>query len=310
MGGADVIPGVSGGTFALIMGIYERLVRAISHFDTRLVRHLKSNEWKAAAEHIDLRFLISLGIGILSGALLVASLVHHLLIHHWQLTFASFYGMILASCWIVGKMVQNWSPARILLMSLSAIATYFLIGLPFLTEPPSGKAYLFLSGMIAISAMILPGISGAFILLLLGKYTDITAIIRQVTKGNISTEALLTLGIFATGCFVGLISFCKLLRWLLKHYHQGTLAVLCGIMIGALRKLWPFKIDLTPKEEDLKLKRFQDILPESIDSRVLLVVAIAIGSCLLILLLDKLSLAQSMEQHEETASESREQTEL
>lgn len=281
MGGADIIPGVSGGTVALILGIYERLVSGISHFDRTLLGHVRARKWTAAAQHVDLRFLVSLGLGIATGILGLASLMHHLLEHHRQYTFAVFTGLILASSLLVARTVPNWSHKNWLMMIGGTAFAYWLVGLPLLNDPPDGNAYLFVCGMIGICAMILPGISGAFLLLILGKYTEITGMLKACLHGDFSVSTLLSLSIFSVGMAVGLLSFSKLLRWLLSKYSATTMTVLCGFMIGSIRKLWPFKHDLTPLETKFKLKRFENEWPAEFDQTVAicLVLAVVAAAC-------------------------------
>ena len=244
MGGADIIPGVSGGTIALILGIYGRLVTAISHFDWHLIGQLQQRRWQAAAEHVDLRFLVALGGGILVGIVSLASLMHYLIHHHEAVTLAAFFGLILASSWIVARAITprrdgravGWIAAGV----AAAILAYWLVGQPIL-QPRPGLVYTFFCGTIAICAMILPGISGAAMLLLLGKYEHITGIIKNSVRLSVSQSEIVELGVFAAGCAIGLIAFSKVLKWLLQTYPSLTMAVLCGLMIGSLRRVWPFQ---------------------------------------------------------------------
>lgn len=261
MGGADIIPGVSGGTVALILGIYERLVTAISHFDLEFLRLLGRREWSAAAKHIDLLFLGLLGTGIASGIVLLASLMHWLLENQLQHTFAAFFGMILASSYIVWRMVKRSDADVILLGIVGAIGAYWLVGLPFLKDPPIGPLYIFASGIIAICAMILPGISGSFILLLLGAYSVITGILRDGLKGHVTDDTWL-LACFAAGAGIGLIGFSKVLKWLLARFEARTMGVLCGFMIGSLRKIWPYKSVRNPEETEFSKRIFDNIAPD------------------------------------------------
>jgi putative membrane protein len=250
MGGADIIPGVSGGTVALILGIYTRLITAISHVDSQLLAHLRDREWRRAARHVDLRFLIALGIGIGAGIVSLGSLMHLLLEDYRPQTLSLFFGLIVASSLIVARLVQRWSWAAILLAILGVFVAYAVTGGREL-DNPAGPLALFFCGMLAISAMILPGISGAFIMLLLGVYKQITGILKDLPKGDLSGEGLLALIAFAAGCVVGLLSFSKILRWLLSQYHDATMALLCGFMVGSLRKLWPFDNRFSQKGEPL-----------------------------------------------------------
>ena len=289
MGGADIIPGVSGGTVALIVGIYDRLVTAISHFDLTVLNHLKRREWIKAAEHVDLRFLIALGCGIVAGIGGLVTLMHYLLDHQREPTFGAFFGLILGSSMIVAGRLQKWSPANVVCLIVGSVGAFYIVGLPFLQSPPEGNAYIFFCGMVGICAMILPGISGAFILLILGRYAYITETLKGLLHGDITPESVTTVAVFCAGCGIGLVSFSKLLRWLLARYEAPTMALLCGFMLGSLRKIWPFKRDLTPDVEKFKLKQFENIMPEQFDGSVMLVIALAVVGFVLVLGLERYS---------------------
>jgi len=306
MGGADIIPGVSGGTMALILNIYQRLVTAISRFDLTFFWMLKKKRWKMAAEYIDLRFLLFLGIGVVVGIGSLASLMHYLLHEHAQPTAAVFFGLIAASSVIVARMVSKWGIQESLLAVVGAVVAYLVVGLPLLTNPPDAKWYLFVSGLIAICAMILPGISGAFILLILGKYTDITGMIKQFLKFDWNVDLFVSLTVFSVGCLCGLIGFSKLLKWLLERHESQMLAVLCGLMIGSLRKIWPFKIDLTPDVEELKLKQFVNTWPAEWTSETWLAIGLAIVAFVAVMVLDRITHGHEHATHEEIEKHSAE----
>ena len=291
MGGADIIPGVSGGTMALILGIYDRLVTAISHVDGRFVSSLKRGDWRAAAERVDLRFLVALGCGILAGIALLGTAMNYLLLHERQFTFAAFFGLIAASSLLVGRMVERWSIREVLLLIAGAAFAFWLVKQPALTSPPDELWYVFLCGVIGICAMILPGISGAFILLILGKYEDITEIIKETLKLNITGENIATVAVFAAGCAIGLVSFAKVLRWLLGRHEAQTMSVLCGFMIGSLYRLWPFQRDLTPGIEKFKHKTFEHVAVGDvpIDGRFWLTLTVAIAAAAFVLTLDRVT---------------------
>jgi putative membrane protein len=259
MGGADIIPGVSGGTVALILGIYARLVNAISHCDRTLLKLLRQGHWRDAAEHLDLRFLVPLAIGIGGGVAALGTVMHALLEEHLQLTLAAFFGLIAGSCFLVSRLVARWRGIEVLLAVSGAAFALWLVTRPALASPPDALWYIFLCGAVAICAMILPGISGAFILLILGEYHEITGIIKDGLKLQWSVDSLVTVAVFASGCVVGLLSFSKLLRWLLSSHGSQTMAVLCGFMAGSLYKIWPFQRDTTPEVEQFKHKVFQPI---------------------------------------------------
>lgn len=243
MGGADVVPGVSGGTVALITGIYQRLVTAISHVDTHLLSLVKQRRFRKAACHLDLRFLVAMGTGIAAGAVSLGGLMHHLLEgEHRKVTLSVFLGLVVASTILVARMIRNTRDVTTtgLLFMVGVTVAWWVAGLHESAVEPS-YGYLFLCGIIGICAMILPGISGAYLLLVFGVYSHMTGILKALPKGEISMENLVTVAVFASGCLVGLIGFSKILKWLLASYESFTLATLCGFMVGALRKLWPFE---------------------------------------------------------------------
>jgi putative membrane protein len=155
------------------------------------------------------------------------------------------------------------------------------------TSVQPSLGYLFCCGMIAICAMILPGISGAYILMILGAYAYMTSILKALPQGQVTGEDMIAVAVFAAGCGIGLLSFSKILRWLLADCHSQTMAVLCGFMIGAIRKIWPYQLDTTPEVTELDHKRFVNELPEAIDAQFFLVVAIAIAAMIAVLALDR-----------------------
>jgi putative membrane protein len=272
MGGADIIPGVSGGTVALILGIYERLVTALSRFDMTFVGHLRRLAIVDALRHIDFRFLAALGSGIVIGIVSLASLMHHLLTDERlrPLTLAMFFGLILASSVLVARTVERWSAGPAVLAVAGTGVAFWITGLQSVTVEAS-LVYTFFCGAVAICAMILPGISGAYILLLLGMYLHVTGAIKGLPRGDLS------------------VGFSKLLRWLLARHHAPTMALLGGFMIGSLRKIWPFKQDLTPEIAELKLKRFENVLPDALDGPVIGALGIAGIAAVAVFMLDYLS---------------------
>lgn len=289
MGGADIIPGVSGGTVALILNIYQRLVTAISRFDLTLLGLIKRKQFKEAAEYIDFRFLLTLGIGIAGGIVGLASLMHFLLEEHQQPTYGAFLGLIAGSSFLVARMVPRWTMENLGALVAGAVIAWVVVGLPITNNPPEGYAYLFVCGTIAICAMILPGISGAFILLILGQYTEITGMLKQFLKLDWNADIIVSLTIFCLGCAVGLIGFSKLLKWLLNRYEPPMLALLCGFMAGSLRRIWPFKIDLKPDETKLKLKQYENIWPESWTTAEWTTLGLAVAALVLVLMLDSVT---------------------
>lgn len=290
MGGADIIPGVSGGTIALILGIYERLVGAISRIDARFLGLVAKRRWGEALQHIDFRFLATLGIGILSGVACLASLMHYLLLHQRPYTLAVFFGLILASSFIVMRMVRaRTTTLRIGCFGLAILAAcfaYWLVGLEELGYHDH-LGYFFFCGCVAICAMILPGISGSYILLLLGTYAAVTGIIKNALKLQGTSRDFLILMVFASGCVVGLIGFSKLLKWLLARAQAPMMAILGGFMIGSLRLMWPFQRDLTPLVEKLKQKRYEQVMPAGWDREVTLCLGLAIVAMVAVLALER-----------------------
>ena len=294
MGCADVVPGVSGGTVALILGIYERLVTAISHVDRSAFKFLWRREWRQLARHIDLRFLVTLGGGLVSGVVGMTLVVGVLLNNEATraLTFAAFFGAIFASAILVGGLIQTATRMQtircVTLGLIGAISAYWISALkigPAMTAPT--YAYVFVCGCIAICAMILPGISGAMILLVLGIYEHLTEIPRNLLAGKQVVEGLLMIAVFGTGCAISLVLFSKLLRWLLTRHHATTMALLCGFMFGALRKLWPFQNDLSPEIEKFKEKTFEVFVPHQIDGRGVAVCAAALIAAGVIFAVDR-----------------------
>ncbi|MCP4853669.1 MAG: DUF368 domain-containing protein [Fuerstiella sp.] len=286
MGAADIVPGVSGGTVALILGVYERLIAAISRCDTVFLKLLFRGQWRAAADHIDLRFVVALGCGIAVGIGGLASLMAYLLSSQMSFTFAAFTGMIIASSMIVARRIPRWNMQLVGLLLLGCVVALRLVTLSVLQNPPDSLWYLYFCGMIGITAMILPGISGAFILLLLNRYHYITDSIKGVVHGDIDIAVIGALFVFGMGCLTGLLSFSRVLRWLLSRYHDGTMAVLCGFMLGSLYKLWPFQRDVTPDVEKFKHKTFENFVPDALTSQVWGAIVFCICGISVVLLLD------------------------
>ena len=246
MGAADVVPGVSGGTIAFITGIYEELLETISGFNFSLIRLWRKEGFKAAWQKSNISFLIALFLGIGISIVSLAKLIEWLMLEKPIPLWSFFFGLILASVWLVGKTVKKWNLITISGLVGGTIIAYFVT----ISTPAVGSdsmIYIFFSGMLAICAMILPGISGSFILLLLGAYSTIIGAINGVLSGlkakdwTLVSEKGLLIGIFLVGCLVGLISFSKLLNWLFKKAHNLTVAILTGFLIGSLNKIWPWK---------------------------------------------------------------------
>lgn len=246
MGAADVVPGVSGGTIAFISGIYQELIDSINNIDISLLKTLKKEGLKAAWKQANASFILSLVIGIAISVLTFSKIITHLLATKPIMVWSFFFGLIIASILLIWKQITNWKAISIVALILGIILTYYItIARP--VSSPESYPYLFLSGFIAIIAMILPGISGAFILLLMGSYETVIGTINQfregITQMNVEmlSTALMKLGVFALGAIIGLKAFSKILHWMFDHHKNTTLALLVGFMIGSLNKVWPWK---------------------------------------------------------------------
>lgn len=232
MGAADVVPGVSGGTIAFITGVYDTLLESIRRINPSLIRLWKQQGFKAVCSHINLFFLLSLFAGILTSILTLAKLISWLLVTHPIPIWSFFFGLIVVSVYHMLKQVEHkqWAQWGFLFIGV-ALAYSITVLKPISMEPTSIN--ILICGAVAICAMILPGISGSFILLLLGMYAPIL--------GAVKAMQVSTLALFASGCVLGLLSFSHLLSWLLKRHRDTTLMFLTGLMLGTLPKIWPWK---------------------------------------------------------------------
>lgn len=289
MGAADTVPGVSGGTVALVLGHYKRLLAAISHFDTAALAMLTSGRFGELWRHCDLRFILALGLGLVVGAGSLASTMHWLLEHRMPETFAVFFGLVLASGWIVSRWIRRWSVATVLTLVAGAIFAFWLSGLST-GESSQRGIYLFLAASVAICAMILPGISGAFVLLLLGMYHPVLGMIKQFVHLDLSVELITGLCLFAAGCVTGLAVFSRLLRWLLQVHPDVTMAGLLGLMLGSLRRVWPLQ-RVTDATADLPFKeqQFSLLWPGGWDGGLAILVALAGGAAVAVLVIDRVA---------------------
>ncbi|MDH5560126.1 MAG: DUF368 domain-containing protein [Deltaproteobacteria bacterium] len=284
MGTADIIPGVSGGTIALITGIYNTLIDAIRSFDMSTIKHILSLDFKSALFELHLRFLIPLFFGILSAILVTARLIHYVLAVFPEITWAFFFGLIVSSTMVLGRQIKNWVGMAGLFFIFGALGAFFLVGMIPVTTPLDWWFIIF-SGMIAICAMILPGISGAFILLILGKYEYVTGAL----KNPFLLPNLKIILLFTGGCLIGITSFSRILSFFLHRYENLTLAFLTGMMFGSLRKIWPWKEVLEEKMIRGKLYVVQEtnILPQSFDSALIYALVFIVLGFLLVLILEK-----------------------
>ena len=231
MGAADIVPGVSGGTIALISGIYEEFLNALKSFSSALLV-LRKDGIKATWDHVNGNFLLTLVGGIALSALSLVQFIKYALNEHPVLLWSFFFGLILSSIYYVGKRVEKWNLLKGLFFLIGAVGIYLITSISPAESSTEGW-FIILSGALAICAMILPGISGAFILVLLGKYAFIIEAISDLKIKVIS--------LFGIGCIAGLLSFSHFLSWMLRRYHDLSIALLSGFMLGSLNKIWPWK---------------------------------------------------------------------
>lgn len=232
MGSADVVPGVSGGTIAFITGIYEELLRSIGSFDLKAVKLLFSFKIKELWKHINGAFLLPLLLGILVSIITLARIISHLLETQPIMIWSFFFGLVIISSISVAKEIKKWNWLTVL-SGLVGIAVAFVITTVTPATTPNALWFIFISGALAICAMILPGISGSFILLILGKYAYVVESLNELN--------FLVIIVFALGCVVGLFSFSRAISWFLSKFHNYAVALLAGFMIGSLNKIWPWK---------------------------------------------------------------------
>ena len=284
MGTADIVPGVSGGTIAFITGIYEALLTAISSINSRFILQTIQLNFKQALAGLHLRFLVTLVFGIALAIISTSHLMHYLLTVHPTQTWSVFFGLITASIIVVGHSINNRF-ASFPTLILGILLAYGITGIIPL-HTPEDPWFIFFSGMIAICAMILPGLSGSFILLILGKYAFITAALRN----PFNLDNLEIILIFIAGCLIGILGFSRILRYGLVRWHDYTLAILTGIMIGSMRKVWPWKITL--ESQIIRGKEYvlreENVWPQ-LDFEFGIALLLMGGGFVLVILLDKIS---------------------
>ena len=232
MGIAEIIPGVSGGTIAFITGIYERFIGALQSFDLALLKTLKTEGVKAAWEKVDGNFLVTLAGGMFVSILLFVKIVTHLIETQPVLLWAFFFGLIVASAIYVGQQIANWKITYIIALLIGTAIAYYIN----IASPSNGNEalwFIFISGMIAICAFLLPGLSGSFILLLMGMYATVL--------GGVKNLDFMIIGVFAFGCITGILSFSKLLNWAFHNHKYLTLSLSPGFLIGSLNRVWPWQ---------------------------------------------------------------------
>lgn len=299
MGAADVVPGVSGGTIAFISGIYQELIDSINNVNISVLKTLKKDGLKAAWKQVNGSFLLALLTGIGISILTFSKIITHLLETQPILVWSFFFGLIIASITLIWKEITSWKLVDILFLLIGITVSYYItIARP--VSSPDSYWYLFLSGFIAIIAMILPGISGAFILLLMGSYETVIGTINTFREGlttansEILTQALLKLGVFAVGAIIGLKSFSKILHWMFEHHKNTTLTLLVGFMVGSLNKVWPWKQVLETRinsHGEVVPYIDQSILPQNFDGdpKIVMAIVLAILGFVLIFGMEKMA---------------------
>lgn len=285
MGAADVVPGVSGGTIAFISGIYEELLTSISNVNFSLLKTLKTEGIKTAWTQVNGSFLLSLFVGIFVSIVSLAKAIKWMLENEPILLWSFFFGLVLASVIYIAKQITKWNVFTFVLLILGAVLAYYITTLNPLVSENSSPLFLFLAAALAICAMILPGISGAFILVLLGAYKPVLAAVNN--------RDFTTVAIVGAGAIAGLLTFSRVLKWLFTNFKNYTLAVLTGFIIGSLNKIWPWKETLTWRTNSHGVKvpfNQQSVSPLSFeDNQLLYATILAVVGFGLILLLEKLA---------------------
>lgn len=286
MGAADVVPGVSGGTIAFISGIYEELLSSISNINFSLLKTLRKEGIKKAWSQLNGNFLAALFIGVFISILSLAKLVKWMLENEPVLLWSFFFGLVLASVIYVAKQITKWNVSVFVFLILGAALAYYITTLTPLVNENSSPWFLFFAGALAICAMILPGISGAFILVLLGAYKPVLE--------AVNSRDIFTIAIVGLGAIVGLLSFSRILKWLFAKFKNITLAVLTGFIVGSLNKIWPWKDTITWRTnshgEQVPLNQIS-VLPNNFDGdpKLMWAVVISIVGFSVILLLERIA---------------------
>ncbi len=291
MGVADLIPGVSGGTIAFITGIYEDLLEAISSINKEFFAKVLRFQIKSALCGIRLRFLIPLFVGILTAMFSLARLMHYMMNEHTIHTWSLFFGLIGASIIVLGRQLHTFRSLKMIsAIILGAVIAYIVVSL-IPVDTPETWWFIILCGVISITAMILPGISGSFLLLILGKYAYITGAV----KNPFAPGALEIMLLFVCGAVTGLLGFSKILNWCFKHYHNVTMALLTGFLVGSMKKVWPWKevTDSIVIRGEVRVLQEANILPAEIDMHFFIAVLLMIFGFALVLILESFSKSHS-----------------
>ena len=280
MGIGNIIPGVSGGTIALITGIYERFIHAFRSFDVKAVRMLLKGDIKGFIAHTDLWFLTSVFLGVLLSIIALARILGYTFEYYPVYTWAYFFGLILASVWYVGKTVERWNAGAVIFL-LIGVAIAAGISLFSQATPNDNVWYLLLCGVVATCSMMLPGLSGSFVLVLMGNY-------ELIFVDGVNTMNLQVLLPVAVGAVIGLIAFSRLLSWVLKNYRNVTIALLTGFVIGSLNLLWPWQKAVYNEAGDTIL-RYRKYIPDHWSAEVIWSMVFVLAGVLTIILLEYLA---------------------
>ncbi|NNK69866.1 MAG: DUF368 domain-containing protein [Flavobacteriaceae bacterium] len=298
MGAADVVPGVSGGTIAFISGIYEELLESIDGVNLGFFKTWRTDGFTEAWRSVNGNFLIALLFGIALSIASLAKAIKWLLMNEPILLWAFFFGLVIASVFFIGKQIKSWNWLTILSLILASVGSYLITTAePFAS--PESYLYLLFCGFLAIIAMILPGVSGAFILLILGAYQTAINTVNDLFEGlssmnyELLKEAFLRFLMLGIGAVIGLKTFSRILNWMFKHYKNLTLAILTGFMIGSLNKIWPWKRVLSWRinSHDERVPLLEEsILPTSFegDSKIGLAIGLMVVGYLTIAVLERL----------------------
>ena len=287
MGLADIVPGVSGGTVALIVGIYDELLKTLANFKLEFVKLVFKGEWKRLHKELNLSFLVPIGLGVMSAILSMARLMSFLLKEYPEYTWSLFFGLISACVIFLRKKNRDFKDIK----NLSAFSVGAMLGLSMVflipVHTPDALWFIFFSGCIAITAMILPGVSGSFILLMLGKY----ALVTGALKNPFMSESIEIIFVFSLGCLVGILSFSRILHYLLERYYSIIISLLTGFIAGSLVKVWPWRVITQTKI--IRGKTYiisqENILPNALNSEVAFALICMIFGFYLVFLVEKLS---------------------
>lgn len=284
MGAANVIPGVSGGTIALITGIYVEFINTLKNFNLKALKLLFKFKFKELFEYINLPFIMSLGLGVLLSLFTIAKLFEYLFEHHPIYIWSFFFGLILASVYFVGKTVKKWSMVNILWFIFGAVVA---AGISFMNQIAENDnlLYVLLCGVVGISGMMLPGLSGSFILIIMGNY-------RLLMVEAISDFNVVLLSVFVVGSVAGMLAFSHVLSWILSRFFNATIAILTGFILGSLSIIWPWKnpVEFIEKADgEMVPVRYEHFIPEQLNTETLIAIGLILSGIGCIYLIEKLA---------------------